>query len=358
LASVGSGTKIEHIEIVSCADDNIEIFGGTVNLKYCTTLFGNDDMYDYDLGWNGKAQFLFGMKAPHVASATAQNPYVGQDNDNGFECDGGDNGQLATLSNPTIYNATIIGNAKTTPTADNRALSAANFKDGAKGTLNNSVFAGFVNGVCLTNSAVGTGSAHNSWHNWTNESVSQDAAQSLKVKCNTFIGINATSSVNPNTVTGAITYNPHNTNANAPGVEPLGASGAGATQFITTDKNILMTEAAAETAGFKYAFAINGATNAMTTKNDVVPNTGITQFQLGSGCPQGATVDPFFSVANYRGAFAPSNNNESWLSDWSYSQVLNATKGVVACPTDFNKDGVTNVTDFLQFSGQFGYPCE
>ncbi|MEN9914551.1 MAG: hypothetical protein RL528_1306, partial [Bacteroidota bacterium] len=40
LGSVGRGTTIEHIEIVSCADDNIEFFGGTVNVKYVTTLFG------------------------------------------------------------------------------------------------------------------------------------------------------------------------------------------------------------------------------------------------------------------------------------------------------------------------------
>ena len=36
-ASVGRGTTIEHIEIVSCADDHIEVFGGTVNLKWVTT---------------------------------------------------------------------------------------------------------------------------------------------------------------------------------------------------------------------------------------------------------------------------------------------------------------------------------
>ena len=68
-------------------------------------------------------------------------------------------------------------------------------------------------------------------------------------------------------------------------------------------------------------------------------------------------MDGFFSPANYRGAFAPSANNENWLSDWTYSQVLNSTNGVVACPTDINNDGTTDVNDFLIFSGQFGQAC-
>lgn len=334
LASVGRGTKIEHIEIVSCADDNIEIFGGTVDLKYCTTLYGNDDMYDYDLGWTGKAQFLFGMKADHAGT-----PNVSQDNDNGFECDGGDNSQLLAPSNPTIYNATILGNAKTTGTADNRALAAMNFKEAARGTLNNSVFAHFKNGLNVESAAVGTGNiTHNAFHNWTVAGAQSAAPLSLKVKCNTFIGVTNPMVQSASTLAADGTVTAPNT-----------------TQF-TADNNIILTQAEGITSGFNYAFAINGTTNAITTKNDVVPNTGVAAFQLGAGCPQ-APMDGFFSPANYRGAFAPSANNENWLSDWTYSQVLNSTSGVTACPTDINNDGTTDVNDFLIFSGQFGQAC-
>jgi hypothetical protein len=333
LASVGRGTKIEHVEIVSCADDNIEIFGGTVDLKYCTTLYGNDDMYDYDL-----AQFLFGMKADHNGT-----PHVSQDNDNGFECDGGDNSQLLTPSNPTIYNATIIGNAKTLGTADNRALAAMNFKEAARGTLNNSVFAHFKNGLNVESAAVGTNNNnHNAFHNWTVAGTQSAAPLSLKVKCNTFIGV---------------------TNPMVQSASTLAADGtvttANTTQF-TADGNLTLDQAAGETAGFKYAFAINGTTNAITTKNDVVPNVGVAAFQLattGSTTCAQAPMDGFFAPANYRGAFAPSANNENWLSDWTYSQVLNSTSGVTACPTDINNDGTTDVNDFLIFSGQFGQAC-
>ena len=78
LASVGRGTTIEHLDIISSADDNIEFFGGTVNIRYVAGLYGNDDMFDYDLGWTGKCQFLFGMKTDLTASV---------DSDNGFEMD-------------------------------------------------------------------------------------------------------------------------------------------------------------------------------------------------------------------------------------------------------------------------------
>ena len=343
LASVGRGTKIEHIEIVSCADDNIEIFGGTVDLKYCTTLYGNDDMYDYDLGWTGKAQFLFGMKADHAGT-----PSVSQDNDNGFEADGGDNNQTINQSNPTIYNATILGNAKTAGTADNRALAAMNFKEGSKGTLNNSVFAHFKNGLNVESGLVAPMTA-NAYQNWattataTAGSIPSNNSQSLKVKCNTFIG-----------VTNPMTLNASSLAAN--GQTANGAANTANTAQWTADNNLALTQAEGITAGFNYAFAINGSTNAITTKNDVVPNTGVAAFQLGSGCPQ-APMDGFFSPANYRGAFAPSANNENWLSDWTYSQVLNSTSGVSACPTDINNDGTTDVNDFLIFSGAFGQAC-
>jgi hypothetical protein len=351
LASVGRGTKIEHIEIVSCADDNIEIFGGTVNLKYCTTLFGNDDMYDYDLGWTGKAQFLFGMKANQfttIGGSTAAN--ISSDNDNGFEADSDDSQSYNTpRSTPKIYNATLIGNDKITLSSDNSGLAGIMAKENTGGEIYNSLFANWRNGFNMKQS-LGTASNYaaggEAWHNWTTQvanpvlasTTTGNGTQILKVKCNTFV---------KNMTTGT----PLTLAVNAGATSGTALTGADLTQFTTTDNNIEVTSLT----GFNSAFIINGTSNIVTTKNDVVPSPQ-TQVQLGTGCPQ-APIDGFFEAANYRGAFAPSLNNENWLSDWSYSQVLNATNGVVACPTDINNDGVTNVSDFLIFSGQFGSSC-
>ena len=338
LASVGRGTKIDHIEIVSCADDNIEIFGGTVNFKYCTTLFGNDDMYDYDLGWTGKAQFLFGMKANHNGT-----PNISFDSDNGFEADGGDGKQFVGASNPTIYNATIVGNTKVTGNGDNGGLAGMNFKEGARGTLRNSVFAGFKNGFNLEDAAMGTGNLlHNAYHNWTNAPATGTyAANSLVVKCNTFIG-----------TTYPISFQASNNASNT----PLNSLANGMQAQFVADSNYVLTPATGATAiaGFDYAFEI-GANNTIVTRNDVVPNN-VYQVKLSASCPQ-APMDGFFEPANYRGAFKPGVGNDNWLSDWTYSQLLKATKGLNPCVGDLNNDGNVNVTDFNLFAPAFGTAC-
>lgn len=328
LASVGRGTKIEHIEIISCADDNIEIFGGTVDLKYCTTLFGNDDMFDYDLGWTGRAQFLFGMKADHASG-------ISPDNDNGFECDGDDGKTYATpISAPRIYNATVMGNAKTTNTADNTGMIALCLKEFAGGEIRNSIFAGFKEGVRMTSVTAATANygsrslafGGEAVHNYlatgsTPSATTGNGSQRLKVKCNTFVG-------------------------NTTAVNAADAQTAVVAQ-LATDGNLFE----ATVPGFSSAFVIS-TSNVVTTQNDPTPNPAL---PLGTGCSQ-APMDGFFEPANYRGAFS-STAGDNWLSDWTYSQVLGATSGVAACPTDLDLDGDTDVDDFIIFAPAFGTNC-
>jgi hypothetical protein len=333
LASVGRGTTVEHIEIVSCADDNIEIFGGTVNLKYCTTLFGNDDMFDWDLGWTGKGQFLFGMKSDNTFSA---------DSDNGFEMDNDDQKSNNTpYSHPVIYNTTLIGNAKATLNTDNSAMAGINAKEFTQGEIYNSIFANFKNGFNLQKSISGTRSyaaGGEAWHNWTNiagpaSASAGNGTQSLVVKCNTFIA-----TTNPMMNNSSLANN---------GVGTAITSGADYTQFTTTDKN----DVVASVPGFDYNYTVNSTTNLFSVKNDVIPNPALSI----TGCPT-APIDGFFEPAPFRGAFS-SEAGQNWLSNWSYSQVLGATQGLVACPTDLNFDGTTDVLDFLIFAPAFGTSC-
>ena len=338
LASVGRGTTIDHIEIVSCADDNIEIFGGTVNLKYVSTLFGNDDMFDYDLGWKGKCQFFFGMKN----TAAGASP----DNDNGIEADSHDNNSMTTFrSHPVLYNFTILGNGKATPTADNRGLAGANFKDGAEGELYNSIFANFKNGINLAKAAA-TPVTYNSWQNWRNVGTTESpntntvaTANSLKIKCNTILMNSGTSNSN------GLGIDASSSSANATAATTTGTDGE-MVQFLA-DGNIVTTAAIP---GFSYAFTVDATTNVVSVKNDVTPNPALSI----AGCPT-VPVDGFFEPANYRGAF--SSTGENWLSDWTYSQAMGATSGVAACPTDLNADGVTDVNDFLIFGPAFNTSC-
>jgi hypothetical protein len=333
LASVGRGTTIEHVEIVSCGDDNIEFFGGTVNVKYVSALFGNDDMFDWDLGWSGKAQFIFGMKSDLTSSV---------DSDNGFESDSDDQkSNNIPRSHPTIYNATLIGNAKATGTSDNSALAAIQAKELTEGEIYNSIFANFREGLNLVKS-LGTGrtfaAGGESWHNWTiiagpASATNGNGSQSLKVVCNTFVGC----------------ANPLTNGASSASAGTAITSGADFTQFTVTDKNDIIVGNTLP--GFDYSFTVNTTTNAFTAKNDVTPNPALSV----TGCPV-APYDGFYEPASYRGAFS-SVGGQNWLSNWSYSQVLNSTKGVRACATDLNLDGTTDVLDFLIFAPAFGTSC-
>ena len=62
LGGVGSETTINHVEIISNADDGIEFFGGTVSFKYVAVAFCGDDAFDFDMGYNGNGQFLLAIQ--------------------------------------------------------------------------------------------------------------------------------------------------------------------------------------------------------------------------------------------------------------------------------------------------------
>jgi len=316
LGSVGRGTIIEHVDIISCADDGIEFFGGTVNIKYCSLMFGNDDMFDWDDGYSGKVQFVFGLKTDNTASVDA---------DNGFEMDADDQkSNLLPRSHPVIYNVTMIGNSKTALTSDNSGLAAIEAKEYTEGEIYNSVFANFRYGLNLIKATGTRTGGFEAYHNWS--TASGNGSSALKIKCNTFVGTTVALALDKNNATAA--------------------SATDLTQFNTTDLNVT----AATIPGFSFNLGINNTTNAITTQIDAVPTPALST----TGCPV-APVDGFFVPASYRGAFASSG--KSWLSDWSYAAALAVTAGLQPCPTDINQDGITDNIDFLQLLGQFNLNC-
>jgi hypothetical protein len=103
--AVGRGTQVDHIEAYKGADDGIEIFGGTVDLKYVASIDNDDDGFDWDMGWTGHAQFVY----IEVENATEADP-------NGIEADNLKSPMNAMpRSNPTLSNVTVTakpGNPK------------------------------------------------------------------------------------------------------------------------------------------------------------------------------------------------------------------------------------------------------
>ena len=58
LCGVGTGTTIDYVQVHGGSDDGIEFFGGTVNVKHLVSSQNEDDGFDTDNGWQGKAQFV------------------------------------------------------------------------------------------------------------------------------------------------------------------------------------------------------------------------------------------------------------------------------------------------------------
>lgn len=311
LGAVGSGTTIENIEVLSNDDDAIEWWGGTVNCKYLNFMFLNDDGYDIDLDYDGKLQFLFGVKAPAAVAPGGESGFEWDGDEGSSTWFGGYTSAVSTIkSHPVVYNATIIGNGSNVG-AGGTGTTAGNpfgisFKADAEGEIYNSIFTGFRGGMNLQ------GGSDSSYVNWVNNLV--------KVQCNHWVGC---------------TFPASNTNVQF--------TGSDSTKFFS--ENNVNTNSIA---GFDYVFNINGTTNVVSDNIDVVPSSN-----LSTSCS--APNDGFFTPAPYRGAFEA--GKKPWLNKWAYTSVINVIPGLTPCPTDLNSDGQTNTSDFLLFVAQFNLSC-
>lgn len=101
LGSVGSATKIDHVQVSYSNDDSFEWFGGTVNCKYLVAYKGWDDDFDTDNGFSGKVQFGLAVRDPKIAD---------QSQSNGFESDNSSDGALISPYTSAVFsNITFIG---------------------------------------------------------------------------------------------------------------------------------------------------------------------------------------------------------------------------------------------------------
>ncbi len=123
LAGVGAGTTIHHIEVVANVDDGIEWFGGTVNCSDLIVVAQGDDAFDIDQAYSGNISNIISI--------------AGRNSDHSFEIDGPEGLVMGSFD---IQNATLVGN-NITPNGE-----FADFRDGARGSINNCWFTGFQKG--------------------------------------------------------------------------------------------------------------------------------------------------------------------------------------------------------------------
>ncbi|MEZ5528273.1 MAG: hypothetical protein R3F26_12220, partial [Gammaproteobacteria bacterium] len=95
--AVGSGTKVDYVQVHGSSDDGVEFFGGTVNVKHLFLSSNEDDSLDWTFGFKGKVQHA-------VIKQRAGN------GDRGIEADSNEFAHDSTpRSKPTLANFTMIG---------------------------------------------------------------------------------------------------------------------------------------------------------------------------------------------------------------------------------------------------------
>ncbi len=135
LGAVGSGTVIDHIEVVGNVDDGIEFFGGTVNASNLIVWASGDDGLDIDQAYSG--------------TITNSMVILGNASDHALEIDGPEGSATGQF---TLDGITLIGNTTT------EKGEYADFRSKAMGTTKNVYAKGFKDSsdVELDNDGVAT----------------------------------------------------------------------------------------------------------------------------------------------------------------------------------------------------------
>lgn len=138
LNGVGSGTKIENIYVIEGADDAIEFFGGTVNVKNLLAVNPDDDMFDFTQGYTGTLENAYGIWAAGYSSS--------ESDPRGIEADGNWDGLTPDQqgqSNFRVVNMTIdLKLAYNTTDVKRQMQDAIKIRRGAKATITNALIKG------------------------------------------------------------------------------------------------------------------------------------------------------------------------------------------------------------------------
>jgi len=334
LGGLGRATDIDHIDVMNNVDDGIEIWGGTVCLKYVSIWNIGDDSFDIDEGWRGKAQF--GLIVQGYSTDAAQGSGVG---DNCFETDGAEDSDAQPVTTAAIYNFTVIGQ----PIAGDQATA---WRDNAHIQYRNCIFMDIGEQVVKIDNTDGDG-AHGYGYNgtlswadcWTTD-------YTYLPSLNAGTGTGAPSALYTVQTSGklceisdSVFYN----NLYASAYTEADARGVRA----TSNNNVTATTQPIVT----------------VTRSGLPPNTitkgGLTLLPVTYLNPCAATddakvsvatapADGFFTPAPFRGAFSATNN---WLEGWTAAYAYNMTDTSMNAPDPAATVQMTSSTAFATISG-------
>lgn len=296
LGAVGSGTRINFIQVSYARDDSFEWFGGTSRHKYLVAYSGVDDDFDMDEGFAGQAQFILGVRNPNVFETAAGGTSNGFEHDNNTGMGSASavvpgNNNPEPNTKPLISNATMIGPwVVRTPTTGNKFGRGMEMRSAVATSVYNSIVIGYNTGVQLVHpSTTITPSVQERLRTGQSEYTNVHF-----VLNNTINGVAFTSSTNP----------------------PAG-------EYSTANFNTYLTN--------------RGGTNSLYTPANQIFSTIITNF--GSGATAG-TASPSYMiqstspiagvVASFTGIIAP------FVGDVTLNPSLLVNKNSVNFPTRLN----------------------
>jgi hypothetical protein len=156
--SVGSATKVDHVQVSFSGDDAFEWFGGTVNAKYLVAFRTWDDDFDTDNGFGGKIQYALGIRDPGIGDKSASNGFESDNNADGAPIEPFTAATFANVSlfGPVADPSTYINEAGVDGSAvDARFQAALHLRRHTRLGIFNSLLAAFPIGVIIENNGKG-----------------------------------------------------------------------------------------------------------------------------------------------------------------------------------------------------------
>ncbi|WP_008586834.1 hypothetical protein [Niabella soli] len=141
LYAQGTGTILKNLWLHDGSDDNIEFFGGTVNVENILVVNSADDTFDWCLGWKGTAKNVIEVREAGFTDITNGSGMM--EGDGGFSDLASTPAITDNLSNPTFTNLSVgvyNANGNDAGTSGNPAYALRagfTYRTGCKITINN-----------------------------------------------------------------------------------------------------------------------------------------------------------------------------------------------------------------------------
>lgn len=186
--SVGSKTKVDHIQVSFSGDDSYEFFGGTVDAKYLIAFRGLDDDFDTDFGYRGRIQFGLIVRDADLSDAAGDS--------NGFESDNDATGSANFPRTQAVFsNITSIGplrNGSVTLPSGEKFERAFYIRRNSAISVFNSIAASWEKGIYLKDAGTVDNFTTNDSAVFANNIIANDIDKAITVDANATISFYST----------------------------------------------------------------------------------------------------------------------------------------------------------------------